>query len=367
MRFEPTALRYLKLGAFCRASPHFNVWRFREAYFYERADGSGRPNEQEAGEIARELQRAGVDLAICDEWLSRKIEQTDDPHPNVFPRWEYRFPESQVSRVVPVRAGVAVVVENAHADATEQRLRNALPSEVRISRHPFAHYTAFVFEEAPAECASFPGLLWNGFAVVNAARIATADWIYRYGISLDQRNRPDEALRCFERSFALFPGIDGNLRRLAGSDARASAVLDTLTPEVSAFCRFAPGVSLVGYTLTPSRLAPGGQARLQLVWELDGSVKQNFLQVFVHFRDDKRRVFQTDHNVPFPVEAGESVPRVLVLDEHEFRVPDDVPPGELVIYVGATSTSDRSVRLRPRTKLHVWNRAVRIGHAEVTR
>jgi hypothetical protein len=112
-------------------------------------------------------------------------------------------------------------------------------------------------------------------------------------------------------------------------------------------------------------LVAGQPATLRLVWQLEGRVKHNFMQVFVHFRDRTRRWCQVDHNAVFPVQPGAVVPPALVLDEYEFLVPHDAPSGTPAIYLGATSVGDRSVRLKPRTKLPTWNRAVEIGRVQV--
>ena len=111
---------------------------------------------------------------------------------------------------------------------------------------------------------------------------------------------------------------------------------------------------------------PGERATLRLVWELEGTVKHPFMQVFVHFLAGEECVFQADHNAVFPVAPGSVVPAARVLDEYEFPVPRDAD-GTLTIQLGATSVADRSVRLKPRTKLPVRRRAVEIGRVEVAR
>jgi hypothetical protein len=69
----------------------------------------------------------------------------------------------------------------------------------------------------------------------------------------------------------------------------------------------------------------------------------------------------------FPVESGATVPPALVLDEHEFIVPEHAPAGELTIYLGVTGVADRRVRLKPRTNLPTVSRAVEIGRVEIGR
>jgi hypothetical protein len=365
-RFEPTELRYLKVQGLRSAGAHFDVrrfpyraWRFNEAYFYEQAGDGTRPDAREAAEIARELAQRGVELAVCDEWLSRKLETAPAPRPGVWPRYEYAHPQTHVERIVPIRPGVAVVVETAHAPEVERLLADATLGEVAFARHDFPHYTAYIVQSAPADYAAFPGLRWNGLTLVGTARIATADWYHRRGMRLEKAGQPAGAMRCFKRSFETFPGIRANLERLAPHDNLAKAQLEALTPQRKARCRFPHGVSLVGYTLTPSPLKPGRPATLRLVWELDGPVKHDFMQVFVHFVGGDRRLFQADHNAVFPVAAGSTVPPALVLDEHTFTVPPDVPPGDVTIRLGATAVSDRTIRLKPRTKLKTAERTAR--------
>ena len=367
VRFEPTALRHLKICGFIPASPSYKVWRFEEAYFYEYAGEGDRPDRHEAADIARELERRGVERIICDEWLSRKIEQASGPRLDVLPHYELRRPRSHVSRVVPMRRGIAVVVETAHAEEAGRLLAEAMLGEAVLVRHDFPHYTAHIIQEAPSNYESFPGLKWDRFTVVGTACIAAAEWYSRHGEQLDRAGDRDRAVRYFTRSFDTFPGIRANLERLAPHDEEAAGMLAALTPEAEAGIRFPHGVSLVGYTLTPSPLVPGKRATLRLVWQLEGPVKHDFMQVFVHFVADDKRLFQADHNAVFPVFPGSTVPRALVLDEHEFDVPAGVTAGHVTIHLGATAVSDRTIRLKPRTKLPVRQRAVEIGRTPIAR
>ena len=362
-RFEPTELRYLRITGFRPASPAFREWRFQEAYFYDNAPGSGRPDEQEAGRIARELHRRGVELAVCDEWLSRKMDLMPRPRPDVWPRHEFRYPASQISRVVPIRPGVAVVAETPHAEEVAELLNHATLGDVAIVRHDFAHYTAFIIEQAPPGYATFPGLRWNGRTLAGTARIATANWYHEHGKRLERAGRAEDAQRYFRRSFETFPGIPKNLAKLAPTHDEARATLESLTPHTRARCEFPGGISLVGYTLDPSPLVPGETATLRLVWELEGTIPHSYLPVFIHFIVRDTTAFQADHNAVFPVTRGITVPPVRVLDEHTFTVPSDCPPGVATIRLGAITWSDPGRRLKPRTKLPTRSRAVEIGTA----
>jgi len=363
-RFPTRSVRALKVGGF-RPGGGFKVWRFREVYCYAESGQGGLPDEKEAAEIAAHLERARVMGAVCDQWLSRKIERLPAPHPDVLPHYEIRHPASQVARVVPIRRGVAVLVETAHAEQAEALLDEATLGDVAFSRHDFPHYTAFVVERAADAYGVFPGLRWNGVSVTRTARIARADWYHHHGRRLELADDHEHARRYFRRSFETFPGIRANLERLAPNDEDAAKTLAALTPAVEAPIGFPDGVSLVGYTLTPSPLVAGEPATLRLIWQLEGTVKGDFTQVFVHFTRERHILFQADHNATFPVAPGSTVPPALILDEHTFTVPHDTPGGELAIWLGTTVGTDPPIRLRPRTKLHTRDRAVELGRAGV--
>jgi 4-amino-4-deoxy-L-arabinose transferase-like glycosyltransferase len=364
-RFPTRWVRALKVDGF-RAGGGFKVWRFREVYCYAESGQGGLPDEKEAAEIAAHLERAGVTGVFCDEWLSRKIEQLPGPHPGVLPHYEIRHPASHDSRVLMIRPGLlSVVVETAHAKQAEALLNHTTLGEVAFSRRDFPHYTAFVVEQASEDHAWFPGLRWDGVTLTRTARIARADWYYRHGAWLERAGRHEQAERSFRRSFETFPGIRANLEQLAPHDEEAARILAALTPAVEAPISFPDGVSLVGYTLTPSPLVAGRPAALRLVWQLEGTVTRDFTQVFVHFLDGERRVFQADHNATFPLAPGSTVPPALVLDEHTFVVPDDAPAGALTIRLGSTAGTDPPIRLKPRTKLRVRDRAVELGRVNL--
>ncbi len=366
-RFTPRSVRYLKLDGLRRPAARVDAWRFREAYFYECEEGTGRPDEQEATEIARELASRGVELAICDEWLSRKIERLPQPRPSVLPHYELRKPASQVPRVVPIQPGVAIVIENGHAEECHRLIEGAALDEAKIAAREFPHYTALIIEKAPACYDAFPGLKWSSFTLVGTARIATAAWYHKRGESLERAGRADDAMRYYARAFRTFPGIPANLEKLAPHDDEAASRLKALAPEFTTPCSFSRSISLVGYTLVPSTLVPCESVTLRLVWELEGTMPHDYLPVFVHFLDGRKIAFQADHNVVFPVVRGAEVPRCLVLDEHEFTVPRNCKPGRLAIHLGALKWGNQSKRLRPRTKLPKHHRAVEVGTVVVSR
>jgi len=365
-RFPTTSVRFLKIHGMRTPAAHCAVWRFQEIYLYRGAGEQARPDEREAAAIAETLRASSVTFAFCDPWLSRKIELVPEPRPAVLPYYSDRHHETHVSRIVPIRKGVAVVVENGHAEEVRDLLLEATLGGATLETRRSPNYTAHVIQDAPDGYESFPGLRWNGFTLVRTARIATAAWYHEQGERLERAGRPDEAHTYSRRAFETYRGIPANLKKLAPSDDEAREALERLTPEVEARCRFPYGISLVGYTLHPSPLVPGETATLRLVWELDGEIPYGYLPVFVHFVGDEATHFQADHNVTFPLAPRTTVPRCLVLDEFVWNVPPDCPAGELTIRLGALTWWDRDRRLRPRTKLPHRHRAVELGTVTVS-
>jgi 4-amino-4-deoxy-L-arabinose transferase-like glycosyltransferase len=360
-RFAPTSLRYLKIHDLRSPAERVATWRVQEAYFYESEPDAGRPDEREAADVAHELAARGVELAICDEWLSRKLETVGRGAPSVLPHYEVRKPASRVSRIVPIRSGVAVVVEPGHAAQCRSLLTETTLDEAKIGTVEFPHYTALVIEAAPDAYRSFPGVKWNGFTLVGTDPIVTAAWYQKRGECLDRADKHERAMAHFARAFQMFPGLPDNLHTLAKHDEKARSALEALSPEVPARCAFPGGISLVGYTVSPSPLVAGRIATLRLVWGLEGRVPYNYVPVFVHFLDAEGIAFQADHNAVFAIAPGSTVPRCLVLDEHEFAVPSECPPGRLTIRLGALQWGRQSRRLKPRTELPSHRRAVEIG------
>jgi 4-amino-4-deoxy-L-arabinose transferase-like glycosyltransferase len=370
-RFPTRRVRYLRIDGLQAPKPDALAWRLREAFFYECDEGAGRPDVDEAAEIARTLASSGVTLAVCDEWLSRKIEALDGPQPDVLPHYDPLYPRSHFDATVPLREGVAVVVERGHAEQCAALLAEASLDEVHVAVSAFPHYAALVIDDAPGAYSGFPGLRWNGFTLVETARIETAAWYHARGGVLEGRGRREDAMAYYRRAFAVFPGLPDNLAMLAPLDEDARRARAALTPEHETPCRFSSSLSLVGYTLEPETLTAGEPATLRLVWEIEGTVPYDHVPVFVHFLEGAGRggreaiLFQADHDAALPVTAGSTVPRARVLDEHTFTVPPDCLPGEVVMRLGALRCDDPRQRLRPRTKLPKRDRAVEVGRVEV--
>jgi len=370
-RFSPEPVRYVRIDGMRAPAEHREVWRFSEVYVYGDAGDVPRPNEHEVHNVARTLRAANVDFAFCDPWLSAKLAALGPEAPDVLPPYSACHAETHVSRVVPVRPWVAVVVEKAHAAQAEALLRDAAIDELGVETRETPNYAMLIIKKTPDGFGSFPGLKWNGFTLVRTARVPRAAWYYERGIRLEQADQHDKAIQYYTRSFETYSGLPANLKKLAATgDERARMLLERLTPDVDTPCDFGYGISLVGYSLMPSRLVPGEPATLRLIWRLEGEIPYEYLPVFVHFTDPRSTGstairFQANHNATFPLAPHTTVPRCLVLDEHTFTVPSRAPAGELRIEFGALTWWDENCRLKPQTKLPHRDRAVEIGTVTV--
>ncbi|MBN1917794.1 MAG: hypothetical protein JW889_07795 [Verrucomicrobia bacterium] len=364
-RFSPVRVRYLRLDGFRPPKKQIEEWGIQEAYFYAPAGERGLPDENEAADISMTLAACGVTFAYCDEWLSRRIERLPPPRPGVLPHYDSLHLESMVSRTVSIRDGVAIVVENAHADECGRRIEEATVGEVSVQRIEFPHYTALAVTACPGAYADFGGLKWDRFTLVGTACVATAAWYQQRGESLEREGDAERARRYYHRAFETFAGIPANLDTLAPTDAEARATLEKLTPQHETPVRFSRSVRLVGYSIEPATLVAGERATLQLVWEFEGSMPGARLPVFVHFLDEETIRFQADHAVRLPVLGPTDVPRCRLLDEHTFVVSADCPSGEMIIRLGVLNWRNTRKRLKPTTDLPVNRDAVEIGRIDV--
>jgi 4-amino-4-deoxy-L-arabinose transferase-like glycosyltransferase len=94
-------------------------------------------------------------------------------------------------------------------------------------------------------------------------------------------------------------------------------------------------VKLSGYDWSGERLAPGGELRLLLRWEVLAPVPEDYT-VFVHLRDGDNATVAQDDGLPlggfYPTSAwraGETVP-----DHRLIRLPEELPPGEYELRAG---------------------------------
>ena len=225
-RFSPEPVRYVKIQGMRTPAEHREVWRFSEVYVYGDAGDVPRPGEQEVQDVARMLPAVDVDFAFCDPWLSAKLAALGPEAPDVLPPYSARHAETHVSRVVPVRPGVAVVVEKAHAAQAETLLMDAAIDELEVETRETPNYAMLIIREAPDGFGSFPGLKWNGFTLVRTARVARAAWYHERGTRLEQADQLDKAIQYYTRSFEVYSGLPANLKKLAATgDERARTLL----------------------------------------------------------------------------------------------------------------------------------------------
>ncbi|HAL61351.1 MAG TPA: hypothetical protein DCP08_02980 [Chloroflexi bacterium] len=98
---------------------------------------------------------------------------------------------------------------------------------------------------------------------------------------------------------------------------------------------------LLGYNLTPPTLHPGDRLSLTLYWQALGEVEKDYT-VFVHLLDGGERIWGQRDSFPLGglrptttwVEGG------YLIDEYEFSVQPDTPPGEYLIEIGMYDASN---------------------------
>jgi hypothetical protein len=121
---------------------------------------------------------------------------------------------------------------------------------------------------------------------------------------------------------------------------------------VSVEVPFAGGPTLRGYSAPGTRLRPGQDVRVTLVWrgeptQTDGATAEpaRRLASFVHIRNSRKDGpanprtgnelwAQDEHETPAGLLTTEYLPGRLYVDEFRIRLPDDIPPGEYFLEAG---------------------------------
>ena len=106
-------------------------------------------------------------------------------------------------------------------------------------------------------------------------------------------------------------------------------------PQNAVSATFEPGIWLIGYDIAPLPYHAGRQLRLQLYWQAEARPTEDYT-VFVHVLDGAGQLVVQQDNPPVrgtaPTSAWE--PGAVVVDPYDLLLPENTPPGELVLKVG---------------------------------
>lgn len=105
---------------------------------------------------------------------------------------------------------------------------------------------------------------------------------------------------------------------------------------------FANGIRLIGYDLSRAVVRPGGYLQVTLYWQTEAAPFRVNLQPFVHLDrlDDFTTVADSTNYTPGDVTTETNMPTFhwdnyhYVRDEHDFRLPDDLPPLAYAVRAG---------------------------------
>ncbi|MCB2186059.1 MAG: tetratricopeptide repeat protein [Deltaproteobacteria bacterium] len=158
-------------------------------------------------------------------------------------------------------------------------------------------------------------------------------------IDLGRLERALELARQAEKTFSDFPDELTKVKDLYQAlqrpeDAqRVESRLSHLRPSLFHESRFAEGLTLLGYDLDATQVAPGGHLDVSYYWKAYDQVPMNYY-VFVHLGGpDKTLIFDhlLDHG---RVNMTELEPGQVVREDYRIEVPKDTPPGAYTLIVG---------------------------------
>ncbi len=109
---------------------------------------------------------------------------------------------------------------------------------------------------------------------------------------------------------------------------------------------FGEHISLNGYTLTETELAPGDILQLTLFWQTDAELEQRY-KVFLHVLDENGQLVTQRDSEPGSTLKPTTIwkPGEIVIDNHGVLIPADLPSGQYTLNLGMYDFVDPAVRL----------------------
>ncbi len=163
---EPTEALFIKLQY--DATPGDTPdWNLSEIIIMEHLSPSAPVTDIEIASIAKHLQSKTITFTYCDRWLSRKLEGLlpESSQPGVFPTYNTRYPESQLSRRINIDPNHAYIVDRSYKDQVASLLSKVLPDESGLAIEEMEHYAIFTISKLQ-ESLSDRGLVWNGHTIL---------------------------------------------------------------------------------------------------------------------------------------------------------------------------------------------------------
>ena len=213
------------------------------------------------------------------------------------------------------------------------------------------------------------GLVWTPFGVLKGNGKRQAVVLAQRAAILAGAGKNDDARKLLDRALDMDPRSQFALHVLVATPglvtnavemSRLRADLDTLTrPQVPAGVRFGKGIELLGVSLDPATVRPGGHLRARYYWRCPPDADAQSLAVFVHFEDGDRR-FQDDHicllsfrSADLSFQPGDEV----FVEDRIVEVPPGTGKGTYKMSIGLVRP-DTGYRLKPQTSLPTERKAV---------
>ncbi|PID85064.1 MAG: hypothetical protein CSB13_09990 [Chloroflexi bacterium] len=110
--------------------------------------------------------------------------------------------------------------------------------------------------------------------------------------------------------------------------------------------KFGDHISLSGYTLAETELAPGDILQLSLFWLTDAALEQRY-KVFLHVLDENGQLVTQRDSEPGSTLKPTTIwkPDETIIDNHGVLIPTDLPPGHYTLNLGMYDFADPDIRL----------------------
>jgi hypothetical protein len=139
-----------------KAGDEGGTWGISEVFVHASAGPMEPTHAAEINTIKGWMNAAGIEFLVADRWLSARF--FGNGVFEVYPRYNYKFRETQASRILYPRPTLALAVRSGMVAETERMFH---PDEIREIRRT-KHYGVFFFTTMQAE----EQRIWNGHAVL---------------------------------------------------------------------------------------------------------------------------------------------------------------------------------------------------------
>ncbi len=335
--------------------------------------GSARTETSQAG-LEAMLKERDIEEVYADRWLSNRLRRTFEGSVRVVESLLYR---DGLPRRISLKPNTALIVARHDAELASRALQRA---GIEMSRVDLGRWNIFWFEQGDwkESYAGYPGLYWAGYSPLLLGDKLLAAHYGRAAENALAAGDEAEAVRLTARALKIYPSYQPGMLLMAmllediGRAAEAREYRrryeQSRQPAVDCLVKFGNGIEFLGASLArnshripsaksyekwglePATILPGESVLLRYYWRVPEEIDPEMLAVFVHFKADGELLFQDDHVLLRGAETNPQPFDEVFVEERRLRIPENTPPGRLIVDMGIYERTGSGMRIGFRSK-----------------